>query len=136
MIPSVASLEYTMRGAASDAVDPAAIGDQQLRMWSQQLEQGMSARDRLPANAGQFADVQFREILADPIACVRRIYAQFEIPLTPEAEARMRAYLRAHPRYEYGPHHYSLEMFGLDGERVSRAFEAYRDRFGVESEAA
>ena len=136
VIPSVASLEYTMRCAASDAVDPAAIGDQQLRMWSQQLEQGMSARDRLPTNAGQFADVQFREILADPIACVRRIYAQFEIPFTTEAEARMRAHLLAHPRYEYGPHHYSLEMFGLDAGRVSRAFETYRDRYGVESEAA
>jgi len=136
VIPSVASLEYTMRCAASDAVDPVAIGEQQLRMWSQQLEQGMSARERRPANAGQFVDVRFGEILADPLACVRRIYAHFELPLEPEAEARMRAYLAAHPRYEYGPHHYSLEMFGLERARVSRAFEAYRSRFGVESEAA
>ena len=136
VIPSVASLEYTMRCMASDAIDPAVLGDQQLRLWSQLLEQGMAARSRRPEHAANFSDLHFREIVADPIGCVRRIYAGFDLAFTPAAEERMRAYLVAHPRYEHGEHHYSLEMFGLQAEAVSRAFKAYCDRFGVESEAA
>ena len=136
VIPSVASLEYTLRGAASDAVDAAAIGAQQLRLWSGLLEQGMEARDRRPERAERFCDLHFEEIAADPIGCVRRIYARFDLELAPAALARMRFWLAAHPRDEHGVHRYSLEMFGLEPEAVSRRFERYRSRFGVASEAA
>jgi len=135
VIPSVASLEYTLRGVASDAVDPAAVGAQQLRLWPRLLEQGMDARDRHPEHAHRFCDLHFQEIAADPIGCVRRIYAQFELELSPQTLARMQAHLAAHPRDEHGLHRYSLAMFGLDAELVSRRFERYRTRFRVASES-
>jgi hypothetical protein len=135
-VPSVASLEYTLRGVASDFVDPVAVGAQQLKLWPRLLDQCIDARDRHPEHAHRFCDLHFQEIAADPIGCVRRIYAHFDLELRSEAVDRMRAHLAMHARYEHGEHRYSLEGFGLDAEAVSRRFERYRARFGVASEAA
>ncbi len=134
VIPSVSSLEYTMRGIASDAVDPRSIGRQQLRGWSTLLRQGMEARQRSPERAGRFLDLHFHEILANPLECVRRIYTHFDLPLSSETEARMRAHLSAHPRDEHGVHEYHLSDFGLDPEAIRGEFKSYCDRFGVEPE--
>ena len=134
VIPSVSSLEYTMRGISSDCIDPLAIGRQQRQLWSTQLEQGMQARARLPERAHQFLDLHFQEILADPLGCVRRIYRHFDLELGDSALARMRAHLALHPRDEHGTHQYSLAGFGLDAEEVGLAFKAYCERFGVAPE--
>lgn len=134
VIPSVSSLEYTGRGIASDAVDPRKIGPQQLRTWSRLLAQGMRVRGERPEQAHQIFDLQFQEIVADPLACVERIYRHFDLELTPEARKRMLAYLDAHPRDEHGTHQYDLARFGLDEEEVRSTFAAYCDHFGVQSE--
>jgi len=136
VIPSVASLEVTLRGPASDAVDPVAVGAQQLWLWPRLLEQGIDARDRHPEHAHRFCDLHYAEIAADPIACVRRIYAHFDLPLAPDTVERMRAHLAAHPRDEHGLHRYSLGGFGLDADDIGRRFSRYCTRFGIEREAA
>lgn len=136
VIPSVASLELHMRRVASDRVDLHALGRQQRCVWKRLLEQGMAARERLPERAAQFVDLQFRDLMADPIGCVRQIYERFGLVLSAEAETGMRAYLAQHPRDEHGVHRYSLEQFGLDARELRRDFEGYCERFGVESEPA
>ena len=134
VVPSVSSLEYCMRGVASDAVDPVAIGRQQLRLWSTLLEQGMQARAQRPDQAEQFLDLHFHEIVADPIGCVQRIYRRFDLELSSDAEARMRGYLAENPRAGHGVHDYSLASFGLDAETVSQTFKRYSERFGIRPE--
>jgi hypothetical protein len=134
VIPSVSSLEYAGRGIASDAVDPKAIGRQQLRFWSALLEQGMRARAGRPEQAQQIFDLHFHEILSDPLGCVRRIYRHFDLELTPEALKRMQDYLAAHPREKHGEHRYSLEGFGLDEAEVRETFASYTNHFGVAHE--
>jgi hypothetical protein len=134
VIPSVSSLEYAGRGIASDEVDPKAIGQQQLRVWSALLGQGMRARAERPEQAHQIFDLHFHEILSDPLACVRRIYQHFDLELTPEANKRMQAYMDAHPRDKHGEHRYSLDGFGLDQDEVHAAFERYSTHFGVQPE--
>ena len=134
VIPSVAHLEYTMRLVSSDDVDPARVGRQMLHVWSTLLEQGMSSRDRHPEREGRMLDLSMEEIVRDPIACVERIYRHFSLDLTDEARERMRAYVAAHPKDEFGTHRYSLRAFGLDEDGVNAAFKGYRERFGVKAE--
>jgi hypothetical protein len=134
VVPSVSSLEWTLRGIASDAQDPHALGQQQLRAWSRTLRMGMEARTKHAARASQFADLHFREIARDPIACVRHIYERFGFTYTPEFEQRMRAYVAAHPREEHGAHRYTLEGFGLSAAQVDAAFADYCARFEVQRE--
>ena len=134
VIPSVANLEYTMRLVASDDVDPARVGQQMLHVWSTLLAQGMSARARSPEREGQILDLQMREVVGDPIACVENIYRHFELDLGSEARGRMKRYLANHPKDEFGVHRYSLEAFGLDEAAVHMLFKEYRERFGVAAE--
>jgi hypothetical protein len=134
VIPSVASLEYTMRIVASDAIDPIALGRDQLFVWSTLLEQGMETRRRHPERESRILDLHMPEIVGDPIGCVGRIYRHFDLPLSAEFEARMHSYLAAHPRDEHGTHHYGPEAFGYEPDTLAEVFKGYRERFGVEPE--
>ena len=134
VVPSVSSLEWTLRGVASDAQDPRALGRQQLGAWSRMLRQGMRARAKHAAQAQQFVDLHFHEIAADAIGCVLEIYERFGLAFTPEFEQRMRAYIAAHPREEHGAHRYTLEGFGLSAREVDEAFASYCARFEVKRE--
>jgi hypothetical protein len=135
VIPSVSSLEFTMRQVASDDVDPIRLGRQQLFFWSRLLEQGMQARERHPERESRILDLQMGEIVGDPIASVRRIYTHFDLDLSASAEQRMQRYLKQHPKNEHGVHSYSLESFGLRAEDIADTFKAYYDRFDVPREA-
>jgi hypothetical protein len=134
VIPSVSSLEYTMRMVCSDDVDPQRLGQQQLGLWKTLLDRCVETRDRRPELEDRIVDLSFDEIVADPMGCVRRVYERFDMPLTTEAETRMRTFVAAHPRDKHGVHRYGLESFGLDQDRVDEAFKGYRERFGVKRE--
>ncbi len=134
VVPSVASLEYTMRLVSSDDVDPARVGRQMIQTWSKLLEQGMAARARRPERERQILDLTMREIVSEPLVSVEKIYRYFGLDLTAEARERMQAYLARHPKDEFGTHRYSLEDFSLDADEVNAAFKGYRERFGIEAE--
>jgi hypothetical protein len=134
IIPSVSSLEFTMRQAASDTVDPIRQGRQMLTLWSRMLEQGMRSRRAHPEREAQILDLHMHEIVADPIGCIRRIYEHFELPISDEFVERMQAYIAEHPREEFGKHSYSLEAFGLEESEINEAFEDYTEYFGVKPE--
>jgi Sulfotransferase family len=134
VVPSVASLEYTLRMVSSDEVDPVRLGRQQLHLWSALLEQGMEARARHPEREARILDLHMHDIVRDPLACIRRVYERFDLELSPESLQRMRGYLAKHPRNEFGEHRYSLEAFGLEAQAIEHAFKGYRERFGIEAE--
>ncbi|MFO0688489.1 MAG: sulfotransferase [Myxococcota bacterium] len=134
VIPSVASLEYTMRMVSSDEVDPARVGRQMLRTWSTLLEQGMAARAAMPERNARILDLEMREIVSAPMATVEKIYRHFDLELSDEARRRMQAHLAKHPKDEFGTHRYSLDDFALDADEVDAAFKGYRERFGIASE--
>ena len=134
VIPSVSSLEFAMRQVASDDVDPIRLGRQQLFIWSTLLDQGMAARQQNPERESRILDLHMQEIVGDPIGAVRRIYAHFDLEISPQFEERMRAYVAAHPKDEHGEHRYGLEAFGLEPEAINAAFKSYREHFGVQPE--
>jgi hypothetical protein len=129
VLASVSSLMSAMRSSVSAAVDPKAIGREQLDAWTWGMERTMAVRDRLPA--GRVVDVRYEDTVADPLGTTRRIYEHFDLELTPVAEQGVRDYLSANPRDKHGAHRYTLEEFGLDPDEVDAAFADYRERFGV-----
>lgn len=131
VMASLASLHCTLRGISSDAVDPYAVGQQQVALWSRLMTRAMAARDGVADGALRCCDVYFDEILADPVACVRRICHHFQLDLTAEAEARMHRFVQENPRDKHGVHRYTPAMFGLDPRQVAGAFDAYCERFCI-----
>jgi hypothetical protein len=43
----------------------------------------------------------------------------------------MRAYMLDNQQGRFGPHEYSLELFGLDAGALTERFAPYVERFGV-----
>lgn len=128
-IPSVASLYSALWRLASDRVDEREVGRQCMERWSWALERCLRARDAMPGE--RFFDVWYREVGADPMAAVRRIYAFLGRALTRDAESAMRRWTREHARERRAAHEYTLERFGLTRDTVERAFAEYRERFIV-----
>ena len=98
------------------------------------VEQGMRLREQHPEWDARILDLHYHEIARDPMACMRRIYDHFDLPLGEEAERRMHGYIDAHPKNEHGTHRYSPQAFGLEPEVIEERFKAYCECYGVEPE--
>jgi hypothetical protein len=130
VLASVTSLTVTLQGTFCDRLDPVAIGREMSELWADAFEQAVQVRERI-ATPERFLDVHYHELVADPIATVRRIYARFDMTLTEEAEGRMRQFLARNPKDKHGVHRYSLAAFGLDPDHVAQRYKAYCERFGI-----
>jgi hypothetical protein len=133
VVASLTSLVTVLRSLASDAIDPLEIARDWTERLARGLEQTTSVRDARLAPSQVF-DVRFAELMADPIAMVRRIYAHFDLRLDADAEARMRRFLAENPSDKHGAHRYTLAATGLDHGTERRRFAAYQERYGVADE--
>ena len=127
VIASTTSLMLVLRNVFSDHTNPALLGRENFRFWGDMLDYFVEARDKYPA--GRFFDLDYREIVQDPIGAVRRLYAHFGDELTPAAEANMRDFLAKNPKDKHGAHHYTLAQFGIDAAVEGPRFDRYRERF-------
>jgi hypothetical protein len=130
VMPSAASLSWTLRGMSTDVLDPCLVGHQQAAVWGENLRRALRARDRFRDRAHQFFDVYYEDVLKNPVEVVARIYSYFDIPFSNELRQRMETFVARNPRGQFGAHRYSLEDFGLDRPTESARFAEYQERFG------
>ena len=94
------------------------------------LDRGLAFRAAHPA--ADIHDLKMTDLVADPIANVREIYAFAGKDLSDDAVAKMEAYLETNRREgRAGRHGYDGRDFGLDAAELDARFAAYRARFGV-----
>ncbi len=134
VIPSLASLYANMRSIATSDLQIEKIGGQVLKTWSSYLEQGIRKRAELPEKAQHIVDIQFDELVANPIDTVKGIYSHFDLSLEPETLKRMRAYLARNRRHRHGVHRYNARTFGLESDQIESAFKPYCDHFNIARE--
>jgi hypothetical protein len=127
VLPSAASLTTVLRRIFSDSVDPAAIGHEMMKYWEEALEKFFEARMGLRSHA--FFDVDYSDLVRDPMTVVRRIYSRLGSELSSAAELRMRTFLESNSPARHGRHSYSLADFGMNPVNLSERFSAYRTRF-------
>jgi hypothetical protein len=134
VVASLVSLVCTLRGVATDHVDPHEVG----REWTARLADGlgraMRVRDGGAVPAAQVFDVSFAEFMRDEVAMVRRLYTHFDMTLSADAEARMRRFLADNRADKHGRHAYGLTLGGLDPATERARYAAYQARYGVASE--
>jgi len=116
---------------ASDSVDACALGQQTTAWWADALDQATAVREKHSDKAGQFMDVQFEEIVADPVAVLGRAYERFDIPWSTDLEVRMRSFLDDNPRGKHGSHSYEIEDFGMTLGQIRERFASYCSTYGV-----
>ena len=84
-------------------------------------------RQSHPEKAEQFLDIKYRDLEADPIQQVQRIYQQFGISYDAALNDRLRAYLTQNKKHKHGKPDYSLAKYGLTGEEIRSGFAAYTE---------
>jgi hypothetical protein len=136
ILPSVASILYSTMWVRSDSIDADALlgwftGETCLAL----LERTIALRESGRVDPRQFLDVRYDDLVKRPIPTIAGIYAHFEIEFTAEAERRMRHYLANKPKGKHGEHRYDFDHTGFDLAAERERFRAYRERYGVPSEA-
>jgi len=127
VVASLCSLVRSLSGTFSDADHGSYINDRWTTVAVECVERVMQWRDH--HDDSMFVDVGYEDLVADPLAVVRSIYAHSGEDLSPAAAAAMTSYLDEHPHGEHGPHTYSFEDLGLDASELRERFAPYIERY-------
>ena len=121
VLPSLCSLCEILRSAASDAIDKPAIGAHWLARLKTIFEK---ARDvRATTAEGQILDIQYTDLVADPIATVQQVYDHHGYEYTESFETAMRQWLADNRQHKHGAHRYTLEEYGLNEDAVREVLD-------------
>jgi len=114
---------------ATEPRPPHETGAEQLAFMSGMLNDAMRFRAANPALEERWVDVRYADLVADPMAVARDIYARLGWPLEKAAVGAMEDWLdlQAEQRRNEPRHEYSLEDYGLTPAAVDAAFAPYRD---------
>jgi hypothetical protein len=105
------------------------LAEREAMLLARAMEEFIRFRDAHPEMADRFIDLNYSELVADPLAAVRRVYQQLNVVLTEQAAERMRQLISQRSRYR--KHNPTLTDFGVDVLREARRFSQYCFRFGV-----
>jgi hypothetical protein len=129
---SVAHLTEVLRRPFLTQIDPAEIGTQVSSRWIEGASALVEFDQRPDIDASRKVHVHYDELVADPIAAVQKIYAQFAIKTTPLALACMDEFLAAKPAGGYARHkRYSISHFGIKADALRRQFAPYTEHFHI-----
>jgi hypothetical protein len=106
-----------------------ALAEREATLLAGSMDRFIRFRDAHPEMANRFIDLNYSDLVADPLAAVRRVYRQLDLVLTKPAAERMQRLISQRSRYrKYNP---TLAEFGVDVLREARRFSQYCFRFGV-----
>lgn len=121
IMASMCSLAQHTAEGWSTSFTGAQIGADAMETWSRGLERFNTARAKY--SPSQFYDVDYKELIADPMGTVADIYRHFGMTLTEGAKAAME---KTHADSQSGArapkHSYSLADYGLSVETVKERF--------------
>jgi hypothetical protein len=131
---SVCSLIRTLSGTFSDADHTPYVAEH----WPAMLEESVRRIEAFRAAHPEhpIVDVQYADLVRDPLPTVEDLYAACGEDLDAGALEAMAAYVNAHPKTEFGTHGYDLAEFGLDGGELAERFAGYVDRYDVAIESS
>ena len=116
-IPSLCSMFRTFADMSERGpVDLEAIGREQVAFWGAACDRAMHAPR---------CDVAYADLVRDPVAVVKRVYAACDLTVSPQFERALESHLATRTRSS--PHVYSLGEYGLDGDAVRARFLGYSE---------
>lgn len=127
---SICSLIATGRSVRSDRVDPIEIGKGIMEYGKHRLNSALAVRESLGED--RFVDIMYKDLTADPLATVRRIYDALGFPLPEETESLIASYVAENRRRRRSAsHRYSAATFGIDSAIIQPQLRQYCERFGL-----
>jgi hypothetical protein len=134
-IASLVSLLAVLRFTRSDHVDTASLGPLMELTYQMFLEQVIDQRESGTITNERIVDSHFLDLMADPVASLRRLYDQLELAWPANHDHTVRDYLATKPKGKHGEHRYTFADVGLDEESVRATFRRYVDHYGITEES-
>jgi Sulfotransferase family len=131
---SVCSLISTLSGTFSDADHTRYVAEHWPAMLVESVKRIEAFRAAHPEHP--IVDVQYADLVRDPLQTVEDLYAACGEELDGGARDRIAAYVNSHPKTEFGTHGYDLAEFGLDAGELAERFAGYVDRYGIAVESS
>lgn len=121
IMASMCSLSQHTAEEWSTTFQGARIGADAMETWSRGLERFNTVRAQ--CDPAQFCDVDYHDLIADPLGTVADVYRHFDLTLTDEARKAMED---SHAESQTGArapkHRYSLADYGLTVDAVKERF--------------
>jgi hypothetical protein len=129
---SVCSLIRTLSGTFSDGDHERYIADH----WPAMLEESIRRIDAFRTSHPEhpIVDVQYADLVREPLATVRALYSSLGNDLDDRATAAMTDYVDANPKGKFGAHGYDLAEFGLNAGELTERFADYVARYDIPTE--
>lgn len=130
VMPSLLSVMETLRGIGQITSDSA----WEFEKWTTLLPKGYDAIEKLRAQSeyrNTFVDIQFDDLMADPVEEVAKVYNVAGIPFSTRMEQRISQFMLENPRGAKGLHHYNIEKYGFTNADIERCFHNYIQRYGA-----
>ncbi len=129
---SVAHLTEVLRRPFLKHVDAAEIGEQVTSRWIEGARELIMFDQRRDIPAHAKLHIHHDELIADPLATMRKIYQAFSMELSDTAIAAVARSIAANPHGGYtGPRRYALGHFNIKPERLTPHYADYVDYFHV-----
>lgn len=123
VLASVAKLTYALRAPFTRRIDKPEIGAQVSDRWLEGADAIVAAAAALPAE--RVLHLNHREVTAEPLTALERLYRHFDLPFEAEARARIADSVARRPRGGYEVNRYDPAEYGLDLDELSERFERY-----------
>ena len=116
-----------IRASGSMTADLKKLGPVRMAAYIRALEHMMQVRREQPPD--RFIDVQYNDLMLDPIALFRRGMKLMGLPVGPDDIKAAADWMADYPRGSFPPHAYHLEDYGLTREMIAGSFKFYHDAF-------
>ena len=126
---SVCSLIQTLTGTFTDADHTRYIAEHWTAMLETSIQRVEAFRAIHPDQP--IVDVQYDDLVADPVGTVARVYEGFGEELGQAPRAAMADYVSHRDQHRAGAHTYDPTEFGLDPRELAERFAGYTERYHV-----
>ena len=134
VIGSLADLMATLHWMHSDHVDHGVLVEFMAIGLEMQMDHVTAERDAGAIPNEQITDVVYKDLVADPVGIIERLYASWDLPVSAEFRSALNAYLAARHTGRASGHDYSFADTGLDLATHRALLKQYQERFRVPSE--
>ena len=131
---SACSLLSTLTGTFSDADHTAYIAGHWTDLLAESIDRSEAFRRAHPER--EIIDIQYADLVGDPIGTVEKIYAACGRELDERGRAAVTASLASNTKGRFGTHGYRLEDYGLRADEINERFANYIARYDVPAESA
>jgi Sulfotransferase family len=128
VVPSLANITQNWTVVYAEPVSNDAILKSMSEMCSRQVEGHMNWRNI--ARDVKILDIAFRDINADNLDVVRKVYDTFGLAWSASSEKAMWDWSKKNPRNKHGKHLYSAELLGTTDADIRAHFPRYIRKFG------